>query len=83
MESGAYLGWVLSEAARAQQKREQDFPKKLRNWGQRESKVRREKNGAWRVGEFSCSLSRSSLLTQVLPHPLHPLPAQGSEDPGR
>lgn len=47
MESGAYLGWALSEAARAQLKREQDFHKKLRNWGQRESKVRREKNGAW------------------------------------
>lgn len=34
-------------------------------------------------GELSCSLSLSPSLTQVLPHPLHPLPAQGSEDPGR
>ena len=84
MESRAYTGWELPEAARAQ-KRVQDFHRKLRNWDQWESEAKREKNSALGGGggESGCTLSCSSPLTQVLPHPLHPLPAQGSEDPGR
>ena len=43
MESRAYTGWELPEAARAQ-KRVQDFHRKLRNWDQWESEAKREKN---------------------------------------
>lgn len=49
-------------------------------------RVRLGEIGAWQgrvVGELGCNLSLSSPLAQVLSHPLHPLPAQGSENPGR
>ena len=73
MESRAYTGWELLEAARAQ-KRVQDFHRKLRNWNQWESEARREKNSA--LGGNGAAPSPVPLLSPRYYHTLftHSLP---------